>query len=382
MIYSFLGGRDGAAPQAGLVALRGSLYGTTSGGGTGSSSNFGNGTVFKVTPSGTERVLHRFGGYPNDGAFPTAGLTVAQNILYGTTISGGNGPCYDQYRNPAGCGTIFKVTRLGKETALHVFGNAIGSQQDGVEPAAGLTFLNGVLYGTTTLGGNGHCQVSTMFGCGTVFKIDRDGTGYQILYNFKNGRDGAYPNSGLTASNGVLYGVTGLGGKCGATSGSGTLFAIRPSGNFRVLHCFAGGKDGAIPLGNLLAVNTQLYGTTFAGGSPNGWGTVFRVSTSAQEHVVYRFKGPPDGDSPNGALISLNGMLQGTTQDGGARGINSGTIFAVRTSGTETVLYRFKSGKDGYKPLAGLTTLNGALYGTTEDGGAAPDNGTIFELMP
>ena len=96
VLYTFTGDPvDGQAPHAGLVLdQQGNLFGTTSGGGP---SNCG--TVFKVTPTGVETVLHAFSGGP-DGFSPLASLVLdANGHLYGTTIYGG----------AFGAGTVFKV---------------------------------------------------------------------------------------------------------------------------------------------------------------------------------------------------------------------------------------------------------------------------------
>lgn len=374
VVYSFRGGRGGSVPSS-LIAFERNLYGTSSRGGYGPSG--GNGTVFKVSPSGKERVLYRFKGYPNDGSFPAAGLTAAYNTFYGTTSSGGDGVCYDVSSNLVGCGTIFRVTRLGKESVLH---NFLGGS-DGTSPYTTLTAVNGILYGTTAAGGTGQCG-SSGFGCGTVFRIDLYGKGYQVLYSFKGRSDGANPSSGLTAVNGVLYGLTYHGGKCSAPEGCGTFFAITPRGTEHVLYRFTAGRNGlsSDPSGNLLDVNGKLYGTTYEGGAA-GWGAVFGMSTSGKEHIVYSFKDHLDGWGPRGGLILLNGILYGTTSLGGAvNRIGCGTIFSMRTSGVETVLHRFTR-MNGCYPGADLIPRNGALYGTTLYGGAA-DNGTLFEFTP
>src|SRR5580692_6313726 len=64
LLYAFKGGNDGAYPRANLIYDGGKLYGTTSGGGTGTSctnvSNYGCGTVFSITPGGIEKVLYSF----------------------------------------------------------------------------------------------------------------------------------------------------------------------------------------------------------------------------------------------------------------------------------------------------------------------------------
>ncbi len=114
----------------------------------------GYGTVFEVTPDGTETVLHSFTG-GTDGSYPAAGLLRdAKGNLYGTTTGGGSD----------GYGTVFRVTMTGTETVLHSF-----TGSDGYYPIAGLVKdANGNLYGTTEFGGS--------HGSGTVFKVTRTGT--------------------------------------------------------------------------------------------------------------------------------------------------------------------------------------------------------------
>jgi uncharacterized repeat protein (TIGR03803 family) len=255
---------------------------------------------------------------------------------------------------------------------------------DGSLPSTTLTAVNGVFYGTTAAGGTGSCVGNAGYGCGTVFKIDLSGEGYKVLYSFKGGGDGAHPSSGLIAVGGVLYGLTSYGGKCGASQGCGTFFAITPHGTEHVLYRFPAGRNGQsqTPSGNLLNVNGKLYGTMYVGGA-TGSGTVFDISTSGKLHTVYNFKGGLDGDHPYGSLMLRNGVLYGTTNLGGARNrnrIGCGTIFSVRASGVETVLHRFTR-INGCYPTAGLIPRNGALYGTTANGGAA-DSGTVFEFTP
>jgi uncharacterized repeat protein (TIGR03803 family) len=154
-LYSFKGGLDGSIPQAGVVAdSNGGLYGTTYFGGTGSGClhDEGCGTVFKLTPtrSGyTEKVLYSFQG-GNDGAAPEAGVTLDHGAIYGTTYLGGGGNCT---QGPGvGCGVIFKLTPAGsgyKETVVHSFQGG----DDGASPYSNLTDVNGDLFGVTSAGG-------------------------------------------------------------------------------------------------------------------------------------------------------------------------------------------------------------------------------------
>jgi uncharacterized repeat protein (TIGR03803 family) len=114
-LYSFKGPPDGWHPE-GLIEVGGTLYGTTVEGGTGSTcQSSGCGTVFKITTSGTESVLYSFTNSP-DGAYPYAGLTNVGGTLYGTTNFGGTATC--SY-GPGQCGTVFKITTSGTESILH-----------------------------------------------------------------------------------------------------------------------------------------------------------------------------------------------------------------------------------------------------------------------
>ena len=172
MLYRFKGRTDGINPSGNLVWLDGRLYGTTSsGGGTrvplAEESATGCGIVFSIDTSGNERVLYRFRGN-GDGASPNGSLLALDGKLYGTTYAGGAAGSCDYY-----CGTVFEVTTSGVEKVLHQF---IGGS-DGSNPRAGLINVDGVLYGTTSAdGANGGC-------CGTVFKTTTSGT-ESAIYHF------------------------------------------------------------------------------------------------------------------------------------------------------------------------------------------------------
>ncbi len=205
-----------------------------------------------------------------------------------------------------------------------------------------LTAFHGLLYGTTSWGGPK--------ADGTVFAMDTLGK-VRVIYRFKGGSDGMYPNGGVTVMNGVLYGTTAGGGN-GCTTGPngvegcGTVFSLTTSGKERVLYRFTWGSDGASPIGDLTILDGQLYGVTWTGGqqrrcgdAASGCGTVFEVSASGKERILYRFKGGKDGAFPEDTLPALNGKLFGTTHNGGKRGCYSsscGTVFDVSTSGAQS----------------------------------------------
>ena len=361
VLYSFRGAHDGANPWANLISIDGTLYGTTGAGGMG---GYDYGTVFNVTASGTEKVLHRF--TKSDGADPRSGLVNVNGTLYGATPQGGANYV----------GTIFSVTTAGKERVLYNFG---GDSSDGAYPT-GLTNVGGTLYGTTNLGGaNGY---------GTVFSVTTTGM-ETVLYSFGGGSDGAYPNASLINVNGLLYGTTVDGGDSGCgSSGCGTVFSVTKGRSEKVLHRFGDSADGAYPYGSLINVNGMLYGTTFHGGM-GGAGTVFSVKPTGAEKVLYRFgaSSGSDGLYPFAALTDVNGTLYGTTVDGGAS--DYGTVFAVTTTGKAKLLHSFGGGDDGANPYASLLNVKDKLYGTTFYGGGhgcegqhASGCGTVFAITP
>lgn len=324
VLYSFRGGGyDGANPVNPLINVNGILYGVTGAGGVGNC-NGGCGTVFSVTTTGTEKVLHRFGA-SGDGTIPYGRLININGTLYGTTLFGGrNG------YGSSGCGTFFRVTANGKEKVLYNFGSGY---YDGCYPTGALINLKHTLYGTTGGGGGmATCNFSS-FGCGTVFSVTTNGTEH-VLYRFQSyPYDGSYPSGGLISVKGMLYGTTGNGGtKCPLKGGCGTVFSVTTTGTEGLIYSFAGGYDGATPTSDLINVNGVLYGTTLNGGgsSPgctNGCGTLFNVTTTGTEKVLYSFIDDRDGLHPDASLLNVNGTLYGTASIGGKHGC-CGTVFA------------------------------------------------------
>jgi uncharacterized repeat protein (TIGR03803 family) len=167
--------------------------------------------------------------------------------------------------------------------------------------------------------------------------------------------------------------------------GSGTVFVISLSGKERVIYRFADYRhDGAAPVAGLAELGGTLYGTTLISGK-YGDGNVFSVTKSGTEKVLHSFKGSPDGANPSAGLINVNGTLYGTTSGGGRAG--TGTVFSIDASGKERVLYAFGVLPDGNYPGSSLIEVNGTLFGTTTQGGAytncpAYGCGVVFALPP
>src|SRR5208282_3863511 len=264
-VYSVLhdfSGSDGANPYANLTLSGSTLYGTTAYGGSS-----GNGTVFAVNTDGTGfTTLYSFTavdptyGTNSDGAYPSSGLILSDNTLYGTANLGGG----------FGNGTVFSVKTDGTSfTVLKEFG--VSNLED---QYAKLTLSGSTLYGTAKFGDSDY---------GTVFSVNTDGTGFTVLKEF-NGDDGAAPSGGLLLSGTTLYGTTVSGGN----SGYGTVFAVNTDGTgFTTLYSFTGGSDGANSNAGLILSGNTLYGTAYGGGD-TGNGTVFSVNTDGTGFTVLK----------------------------------------------------------------------------------------------
>lgn len=360
VLHAFGKGDDGTLPEASLLDVNGTLYGTALEGGNPAL----NGTVFSITSKGIEHVLHSFTG--GDGEWPSASLTDVKGTLYGTTQYGG------AYR----LGSLFSITPGGVETVLHSFAGG----GDGAYPQAALLSVNGTLYSTTAGGG--------VHGLGMVFSYNPVTGAEKVIYAFAGGKDGAYPTASLIDVNGTLYGTTQRGGaartcKVQIMSGCGTVFSINRDGVERVLHVFRDGTDGANPSAGLIDVNGTLYGTTVYGGTydcyADGCGTVFSITPRGVKKSVHIFT-EKDGTWPSSGLIKLKGTLYGTTANG--------VVFSINpVTGVETSIYSFTTASNGAGPSGGLIDVNGTLYGTTRYGGGenctgGEGCGTVFAIKP
>jgi uncharacterized repeat protein (TIGR03803 family) len=349
VLYRFAGGSDGSNPGAGLVlGTDGNFYGTTQEGGAQN-----DGTIFEITPSGTETVLYTFGSVANDSIAPAADLIEVNGTFYGTAgDGGGNG----------GYGTVFSFTPGTGETILHSFANG----SDGAEPEAPLLLgTDGNLYGVTLVGG-----ANTD---GTMFRITTSGT-LTTLYSFNASTSGSGAIGGLIEdSSGNFYGTAETGG-----ADEGTVFKLTSSG----ILSWATSATVTDGLGSAAALipgsDGNYYGTALAGGGAND-GTVFMITAAGVETVVYSFAGGSDGESPKAKLLlASDGNFYGTTQFGGTG--HSGIVFKLTPEGVETVLYSFTGGSDGAIPRGDLVQgSDGALYGTTFSGGIS-GRGVVFRL--
>jgi uncharacterized repeat protein (TIGR03803 family) len=266
---------DGTTPIGGLLINNGTIYGTTSAGGTGAvgpDGTNGAGIIYSMSTTGANfKVLHNFDGSLNAG--PQGMMIFGQDsAIYGTQYGGG---MYNQ-------GVIWRMPIGGTYQVIYNFlGNVQpGGSTDGADPEGRLALgPDGTIYGTTSFGGDPS-------GDGTAWsiKLVNGSWVYNQIYEFNGNTGGSLPHSGLIlASDGALYGTTSGGG----TYGGGTFYKLVPQSNgtwsYVTLQNFIPlDPNGNSPYGDLLYTNNSFYGMNLTGGAvsqcDNGCGTVFQFN--------------------------------------------------------------------------------------------------------
>jgi uncharacterized repeat protein (TIGR03803 family) len=374
-LYSFTGGvggsTDASSPNGSLVqgSSDGKLYGTTAGGGM-------YGTFFKISLAGDETVLYYFGApLVDDPTRPYSGVIQASDgNFYGTTV-GDFGGSYS--------GGVFRVTPAGAESKL--FGVFAVDSGDRFQVGGVIESSAGYLYAIDQYDGR-------TFGFAINESMMVDPAPTPNLTPWPVDFTGAAAL--LQAGDGSFYLTTSDGGG----NGHGAVFKLT-AGTFTPIYSFGGVPGDAlsprVPL--IEGGDGNLYGTTATGGSasaacPSGCGTVFKITPSGVETVLYSFgSSDADGQAPSGALVQgIDGNFYGLTSAGGntltsgsaTPSCNCGTIFRITPSGAETVLYAFgSSAADGARPSGALLQASdGNFYGTTASGGPA-SAGTVFKLV-
>jgi len=350
----------------------------------------GCGTVVQITGSTVKAIFSFQPPAPGatSGALPAGGLVQGPDgALYGTTFIGPT-----EATGPFGDGSIFKLTPSGGGwtlQTLHVFtgGNDCAPPVDGAHPNARLAFgPDGFLYGTTSSGG---CYVAGSAGdynnTGTIFRIATDGSNYADLYNmegYSNVTDPALPQAGLTPGpGGLLYGTSQFGG----AADDGTVFAFNPATNtLSLLHSFSGvSPDGGEPFGALtLGSDGLLWGTTFTstnGDDPTRYGTVFNISLTAPFTLTsYPFstaEGELGYGYPSSAVIEGSDKnYYGTTSEG--------NLYSISETGVLSELGTFALLGTNMS-AAPMQAANGHIYGSVGYSGPSkhgyPDRGGIWD---
>jgi uncharacterized repeat protein (TIGR03803 family) len=318
------------------------------------------GALSDCDTSGNGGPLYSFGASLT-GFRPKGGVIKASNgKLYGTASIGGTN----------GNGVVFSVNQDGTNyLRIREF-----SDPDGFEPSGALLEASdGKLYGACRWGG--------LSNAGTLFRLNKDGTAFQVIYTFPDFSNGYSPVGGLVeGSSGALYGTTFYGG----SAGTGVVFRINKDGTgYTLLKSLDGGTQLGYPYNGVTLAGNYLYGACGYGGAENKGG-VFRVRTDgANYQVLHDFTGANSGSLPVATpIVASNGKLYGTANNGGAN--SEGIVYRVDTTGTNfTVLRDLSSTTDGAYPWGGMIQASdGLIYGTTSlhSFGTAIVGGTLFRM--
>ena len=355
---------NGHSPTQGLLlASDGNFYGTTPAYGA------DNGTIFRITPTGTLTTIYRFSGLADESNPLAALIQGSDGNLYGTT-AGGISPQY---------GTVFKCTLDGTLTTLFVFTFDPTTQTwpDGNAPEAALVQgPDGNFYGTTAGGGNTHGGANPY---GTIFEMSPAGALLQSVTVYQLIGEPGDPQAPLVlGTDGAFYSTSYNGGG----PGSGTVYQFSAAGVVTTLHSFNDTPDGNVPNGGLvLGSDGNFYGTTEYGGTSH-LGTAYRISPGGTYQELVSFDNS-NGAQPFGQMIqATDGNFYGTTVGGGSH--LQGTVFQLTLTGVLTTVYNFTySGSgdtDGAQPKGTLVQgADGRLYGTSTAGGLY-NMGTVFAL--
>jgi len=389
-----------AEPSSPLtIGPDGNFYGTTA---KGSTRKTLNGTIYKVTPSGTLTMIAGF-LYPTKasryGGGPAGRLALGPDgNFYGITT---NNLLYSQGRDAE----LYRVTPSGALTKLKAF----WYEQGYVAAIPGVVFgPDGAIYGGITAGGStggGELYRMTLdgsysdfadfaqcsLGCGmsSVPTLGADGALYGMtdsatLYRVSGGAYQAIatfteaqvtkPSKLTLGLDGNLYGV----GEHGGKSGNGSVFRVTATGKITTLASFDY-TNGTIPdAPPVFGPDGALYGGTLGGGTSYG-GVLYKLSNptaSSSASMVLTVLDNLSTATGTGIIepltLAADGNFYGTTLWGGAS--DFGIVFRLTPSGVMTTL---GSTNLTFSPLK--SGPDGALYGLSQAGGSA-DEGTIFRV--
>ncbi|HNX27206.1 MAG TPA: hypothetical protein PKK48_07345, partial [Phycisphaerae bacterium] len=220
-------------------------------------------------------------------------------------------------------------------------------------PYGSVILSNGVLYGTTV-------GVSSSSGGGTVYKLNTDGSDFEVLHSFTSSTDGIEVYNGLTLVDGNIYGIA----RNGGSAGCGVLFKIDSSSAFSVIHNFTGSGEGSYPYTAPTYYNGSLYGLTW-GGWASGTSNIYQYNLSTGTYTsLYNMTSP--GVQPFGTVTVINGYLYGMNSDNRDTA-NHGNIFKYNLdSGSYEIVHTFAGGTSGGYPYDSLVWDGGTyVYGTT-----------------
>lgn len=293
--------------------------------------------AFPARAQSSLRILHHFAAGQEEGSTPVS-VVRSGSTLYGTTWRGG----------AHSFGSIFRVDVDGANfRLLHSFE---GAAVDGYSPLGGLVVSGTTLYGMTT--------TEDADSGSTIFRLNTDGTGFQVLHRFAVA-DGMWPYGSLVLSDGVLYGFATYGGSGPGWNGRGTAFRMNTDGSgFQVLHAFTGVGEGRSPHGSPAVADSVIYGTTLTwiNGDP---GTLFRMNTDGTGYQVLRWSRLGDEVEFSCETPVVAGSM--------LYGMGRGGVYRVQRDGTGLQVLRRIPIAD-YGPPGDVTVAGSKVYGASSSG--------------
>ena len=402
---------NGKNPQGSLTLYDGKLYGMTSRGGATDL-----GTIFSWDPATNTftKMMEFPGTYSTDilGSYPTGNLAVCGGKLYGTTTAGGTNDkgvlfsfdpvsgAYAKLRDFSTAGgtspgpnlcvfedKIYGVMRMGGAygkgvlfaydpvndawTNLHDFtGSNARNPVDGVIP------FQGKLYG---MAGTGYYNYVVIYSWDPALQQ------YVEVYMASSTAQGAYSPGRLTEHNGLLYGMTSMGGEW---PGVGVIFSFDPvASGYTVLHDF-NITDGSEPYGGLLLYEEKLYGLAsgkFSGDNIRGpYGVLFSLDLATgifQKHLDFNYN---NGGQLRGRMVQYDdGLLYGLVNVDGQYGVGANIFSLNPKTGVYTVVKQIGGGYS-LAIYDALCVYEGKIYGVLGESNpsGAPYECVLFSFDP
>jgi hypothetical protein len=371
--------RDGGSPDSLIQGSDGNFYGAAEASIESPPESEG-GTVFSVTPSGAFTLLHIFA--------PGANQTYPKGNLPGLLTQGPDGKLYGETRAGGvgsctiypGCGVLYRVNIDGSGfQIIHNFCSQANCA-DGWAGGALVTGTDGNLYATSYAGGTGTC-VNAYKGCGTIFRIIPSTGAYQVVLNFNFSTSGQSPSNLIPALDGTFYGLT------TGTPGE-LLFHYAPTTGTLTTAAltfplFDGDLPSAPTSGLAFGPNGNLYGL-YEIYAESGTG-LFEVEPDGSNLQLFPFYTTLEsGGEPDGLLLASDGNFW-IAESNGSTGY--GNIVSVSpTNGTllQTLSPFFKGGALGGLPVEIIQAKDGTLWGSTDYYGDASKgyfaDGTVFSV--
>jgi uncharacterized repeat protein (TIGR03803 family) len=375
--------RSGACPQGGrpvsiILGSDGNFYGAAQVSMEGISEPDG-GTVFSLTPGGTQKVLHTFTEGPNkeypNGNIPALLTEGPDGKIYGQTLFGGTNSCHGY----CGYGVLYRVNRDGSDfQVIHKYCSEANCA-DGEYPGALVAGNDGNVYGTTQAGGTGtNCDGSS---CGTLFRVTPSTGAYEVVVNFTSS-NGGNPSNLMVASDGTLWGFS-----VGTTDvvlfhyteTTGTLQSFPV--NFPLI-------DGDLPSAPIMMTfgpNGNVYGL-YEIYAIDGAG-VFEVDTDGTNLQLFSFyTSSPGRGTPESMILASDGNFW-VADENGISNDSSGDIITLSPADGSLIqiLQPFSvTAPVGVFPVTLIQAANGVLWGTTIQYGDASGkhfgDGVVFSL--